>query len=158
MPDTLSAALAGLIGIIAGAFTTYFTTRSRIRTELSADYDKSLRDARIDAYRGLWKELQPLAKYSRPGPVSYRTVQQLSSVARRWYFETGGLYLSERAREAYFALMDGYRDVLENLELQATPDRELSTPEFESLRDAGSRLRATMAADVRTRRTLLAPN
>ena len=117
---------------------TYFTTRRN----LEVTFDTSLRELRIAAYKELWKELEALAKYARPKPLTDKEARKLAETLRIWYFETGGIFLSTRTRRDYFALLDG---------LQAVGGGSESDDEF--LRVLGSRLRSGMTADVGTRRT-----
>jgi hypothetical protein len=132
------AAVTGAVGLIAGIVGTAYKSRKA----LESTYDIDLRKARIDVYKKLWTELQVLAKYSPP-PFKRETVEQLSVAMRRWYFEQGGIFLSKRARNAYFDLQEALIQTLECLDDPA-PLREL-------LRKRGSRLRTTMAEDIATR-------
>lgn len=151
MSELLSAFLAFALGSLG----TYLATQWKVRAELEGEYDKSLRDARIKVYQELWASLQPLAKYARPGPVSYQTIHQMATELRTWYFEKGGLYFSDRARDAYFKLQDALAEVLNNRPATMVIQTELEDVTFEALRQRGSALRTAMAADVGTRRTPL---
>lgn len=122
---------------------TYFTTRRN----LEATFDTSLRDLRIAAYTILWKDLEALAKYARPEPLTRQEAAALAATLKTWYFETGGLYLSERTRQDYFALLDGLETVVAGVKKRLRPEDD------EFLRVLGSRLRTGMTGDVGTRRT-----
>ncbi|HEY6757513.1 MAG TPA: hypothetical protein VI037_09040 [Nitrososphaera sp.] len=80
--------------------------------DLSSQYDVKLRESRVEVYGKLWKLLEPLAKYARPQPVSYKLTLDLWKGCREWYFGTGGLFLSEDARTTYFLFMDEIQGVL----------------------------------------------
>ncbi|MFL6210640.1 MAG: hypothetical protein ACJ74W_17440 [Pyrinomonadaceae bacterium] len=102
-----------LVGLVTAAVTfvgTYLTTYVVWRKNLLVEYDKDLRAKRIEVYRELWKQLQPLAKYARPVRVTPAVLVALSVGLRRWYFVNGGLFLSGSSRDAYFALQDGLRE------------------------------------------------
>ena len=103
MSEVVLLIVSALIGAVTGILTTSWKTRK----DLESAYDIELRKQRIEAYRALWKLLQPLAFYSPPGPLTYAGVEDLSKKLRGWYFETGGLFLSERTREPYFDLQRG---------------------------------------------------
>lgn len=122
---------------------TYFTTRRN----LAATFDTSLRDLRIAAYAILWKDLEALAKYARLEPLDKEEAAALAATLKTWYFGTGGLYLSERTRQDYFALLDGLETVATDVKDRLRPEDD------EFLRVLGSRLRTGMTADVGTRRT-----
>lgn len=138
-----------LLGFLLGAVGSYLGLYWKVRSELEAQYDKDLRAERLQVYPALWKLLEPLAKYSRPGPVTALSLQKMSAELRQWYFEVGGLFMSERTRKAYFSLQDElvkmfatYRDSLE---------LELSEENFENIRRKGSQLRTATTADVGSR-------
>jgi hypothetical protein len=64
---------------------------------------------------------------------------------RKWYFEEGGLFFSEPARDAYFALQDGLKELGE-------PSHDpVPKPALEALIGKGSALRTYLSADVGTR-------
>ena len=146
MKDYIVPALAGLIGITA----TYIAAILKFQKDLAAEYDKDLRANRIKAYIKLWALLQPLAKYARPGRVTHVSLGELSIELRRWYFEDGGLFLSEKSRDAYFALQTGITTAME--QTQAARDKELDDPIFEKIRKLVSNVRTSMANDVGTRK------
>jgi hypothetical protein len=146
---------SALVAFGLGSAGTYLATQWKVRAELEGMYDQSLRDARIKVYQKLWRNLQPLAKYARPEPVTYQTLQQLSEDLRAWYFERGGLYFSGPARDAYFALQEALAQVHRDRDATVMPQSELDDATFETLRQRGSALRTAMAGDVGTRRSPL---
>jgi hypothetical protein len=145
-PDVLQALLAFFLGAVSSYLGLYW----KVKKELEAQYDKDLRAERLRVYATLWKLLEPLAKYSRSGPLSAASLQKLSVDLRQWYFGVGGLFMSERTRSTYFALQD------ELTQRMAIPrehlDHELSDQDFESIREKGSRLRTATTVDVGSRK------
>jgi hypothetical protein len=123
-------------GFLLGLASAYLGLHWKVREELEAEYDKDLRAKRREAYAALWKVLQPLAKYSPPGPLTAESFGLLSVALRQWYFEVGGLYMSSSTRDEYFALQ-----------------KELTSPSAtgERAREAGSRLRTATTRDVGAR-------
>ena len=138
--------------VVTALVTAYLTTR-KIREDMEAKYDTDLRDRRLKVYAELWASLEPLAKYAPPGPVTPRTLADLSRSLCAWYFRAGGLFLSEPARDAYFALQDS----LVAHEKADGPDahRALDHTAFEAVRGRGSLLRTQLASDIGTRRRLM---
>jgi hypothetical protein len=162
---SMSDAVVAVIGLVGSAtaatIAAYAGTRHRIRAELESKYDAALRDLRLAVYPDLWGALEPLAKYARE-PLGYPTrddIVDLTATLRRWYFETGGLYLSAETREAYFDLQDGLTIVVSSPRWAETDSyEELDDETFETLRVLGSRLRTRLTYDVGTRRPFsLAP-
>jgi hypothetical protein len=137
--------ITALASAVLAGVGTYFTTRR----DLQLKFDASLRDLRIDAYKELWKDLEDLAKYGRPDPLSKSEAQRLRDTLRTWYFHTGGLVLSTDTRQDYFTLLDGLE-----LVINSTAD-EVRVEDDEFLRVLGSRLRTAMTRDVGTRRTFV---
>jgi hypothetical protein len=139
----------GILGALLGAATTYLVAVLKLRKELEYRYDTDLRDKRIPQYLELWKLLEVLAKYARPREVTCDDLRTLATSLRQWYFEKGGLYLSERSRGAYFALQDAIKTELDS---KPSPGGEVISGTFEALRTRGSDLRTALTRDVGTRK------
>jgi hypothetical protein len=145
MSELVTTVLGAGLGLITGALLALLASRQRLEVE----YDIALRKHRIEAYQALWKILEPLAYYSPPSAVTYAVARDLSQALRSWYFEVGGLFLSEGSREAYFDLQKGLGGVIkEPLEDAHVP---LGPQRFERLRAVASRLRTASTRDVATR-------
>jgi hypothetical protein len=145
------AIITGLFGVVSGALVAYLGAILKFRKELEAEYDKDLRNKRIESYKELWKNLELLARYDRPGPLTPETLKDLSVAMREWYFEVGGLFLSEEARKTYFDLKQSLKNLIDD------PTYHGHEPLGEDgskviLREA-SLLRARLTQDVGTRRS-----
>ena len=141
---------SGALSAVVSALLTYLSISVQVRKDLEAKYDIDLRNQRLNVYKELWQLLEPLAKYARPGPFTSSVAEGLLQVLRRWYFETGGLFMSENTRNAYFALMDNLRTFAEDHSRSA--EVPLCESELELLLANGSTLRTNMAQDVGSRR------
>jgi hypothetical protein len=146
MTALVASIITAVVTAVLAAVGTYVTTRRNLQIQ----FDASLREMRIAAYKPLWARLGGLAKYARPEPLSMDEAQELAVTLRDWYFETGGLFLSQETRRDYFALLDGL-EVLPRRTSGAT----LRVEDDELLRVLGSRLRTGMTRDVGTRRTFI---
>lgn len=136
----------GLVGMMA----TYVSAKQKFREDLQAKYDETLHNTRIKTYQQLWGRLDVLAKYARPEVVTPDRLRQLAAELRKWYFETGGLFLTDSSRDAYFALQDA---IVAELKKKQPPDTKLDdTAAFETIRETGSDLRTALATDLRSRR------
>jgi hypothetical protein len=142
-------AMIGIAGVLLGALTTYVVAILKLRRELEYKYDTDLRDKRIPQYLALWKLLEDLAKYARPRQLTFADLQQLSASLRQWYFEQGGLFLSDKSRDAYFALQEEIKEVLAG---GVPPQSEVDETTYEALRQKGSTLRTALTQDVGTRK------
>jgi hypothetical protein len=144
MADPVVAVVSGAASAIIAGVLTYVTAVLKIRRDLAAQYDADLRRDRIGVYKELWKSLQPLARYAPERSLTCADAHALAGQLRSWYFEQGGLYLSEASREAYFGLQDALKDIHPS-------DKPLSKEEVAMLRERGSTLRTHLTKDVGTR-------
>ncbi len=145
--DFLSELLTFVLGVIAS----YLGLSWKIKKDLVAEHDRTLREARLRVYQSLWNCLEPLARYSRPTPVTFQTIKELSAQLRHWYFAEGGIYLSTATRDAYFELQEALGGLVDHSRPGQADEQELDDDTFERLRKAGSKLRTAMAQDVGTR-------
>lgn len=79
---------------------------AKLRTDMQHQVTRDLLNKRFDAYGRLWAEMQPLATYS-DDVISPAKAGQLNEALSAWYFSAnGGMFLTTKAREFYFALQD----------------------------------------------------
>ena len=111
--------------------------------------DPEVRRLRTEAYIELWKLLVALARYDLPQPVDVNVLKELTISLRKWYFETGGLFLSENSRAPYFELKEALRNVISAPQHQM--NEHLSNDEVGTIIDIASKLRASLSRDLGTR-------
>ena len=126
--------------------------RQRLTQELRAEYDKDLRQHRLKAYAQLWQATGAFPLYAKSAPVTREAARQFAVTLRTWYFDTGGIYLSDASRDAYFAVQKAVKQVLEPSPTPVPLDAELLPEAYEAVRAACSALRSRLVADVGTRR------
>ena len=105
--------LVAIISLLSGIVLTYVGAIVKFRRDLQSKYDIDLRNKRIKAYKLLWQLLEPLAYYSPATLVTYGIIQEMSEKMREWYYKTGGMFLSESSRDAYFDVQKEVMKVLE---------------------------------------------
>jgi hypothetical protein len=148
----MDAVLLAGVTFFLGVATNWVTTR---RT-LVLQYDTDLRRDRLMAYTALWALLEDLNKYGpAPKRLSLVQVERLATDLTRWYFQVGGIYLSEPTRDVYFALQDALEDARTSLRRSEGGVPAVEGAAFESLRERGSRLRTSLTRDVGTRKQLM---
>jgi hypothetical protein len=138
-----------MLGIVTGAstlgaaaiasFVSYRIARWNIRKDLEVE----LRRQKLDAFKKLWAISQPLAKYGRAEPVTTETIAQLSQDLRRWYFEEGGMFLTDASRDKYFEFQESLQNAIKSQKSGAA-EVTLDEATFEPLRTKGSELRTTL--------------
>jgi hypothetical protein len=143
--------LSALISSAITAVITYFTTRSKVLLDLTAEYDKELREDRLDVYKELWMLLAPLARYSAKGPLTYQLVKSTSEDMRDWYFNTGGIYLSRKTRVPYFKLKDAMQKIINDTKLSEQAEKPIDNKMVKTILESGKKLRESLADDIGTR-------
>jgi hypothetical protein len=153
--ETAISLLTGLISAAVAAVITYFATRSKIRLELTIEYDKEIRKKRLELYEKLWILLKPLARFSAEEKITYSTVKDISAQMRDWYFDDfGGIYLSRQSRKPYFKLKEALQDVIDDPKLKDT-NIELSgkcRKKLDAILGWGKILRDSLSEDIQTRK------
>ena len=144
----ITAVAGGLFGLLAS----YFGIRWKIRKDLEARYDASLRDLRLKVYVELWALLKPLAAFGSQDYPGRGELDDLAAQLRDWYFARGGLYLSREARGIYFRLQRALRTVVSSTRWEEEDLVRIDDATFEELREIGSRLRTKLTLDVGTRK------
>ena len=137
-PEVLSAIIAGSISLVISTMVAAWAQRSK----LESDYDAALRAERLAEYRKLWQLLEPIGWYGKH-EITSETAKKLLADLDHWYFEGGGLVLSDISYQSFEELLRAL-------------DKYDGVPEH--LRPVGSKLRTALAYDIGGRkRPLLRP-
>jgi len=144
-------------GLVSGAISstlTYVSTRSKIRLDMTVEYDKTLHAKRLELYKELWPKTKRLSRFDWHFALTYNVVKSVAADTREWYFGEGGIYLSRSSREPYFHLKGLLQKVIDNKELEAAPDAPIEDKEIcAAIIDAAHDLRASLADDIGARRS-----
>lgn len=151
MPETIQSILIGGAAGLVSAVVTYLSTRAKVRLDLAAEYDKDLQESRLECYKELWAMLEPLARYGCVEKVTYTVIRSISDKSRTWYFQRGGIYLTERSRKPYFKWKASMQPVLDSTNFANHPDTEI-TSQLEPILMAASTLRTALSEDIGTKR------
>jgi hypothetical protein len=137
-PQVLSAIIAGAVSLLISTVVAAWSQRKK----LESDYDVALRTERLTEYRKLWQIMEPIGWYGKH-EITSETAKKLLADIDHWYFEGGGLFLSDVSYQSFE-------------ELQRALDKYDDMPEH--LRPVGSKLRTALAYDIGGRkRPLLRP-
>lgn len=139
--------LGGLIGSIVGGTITWLTSRWTLQRELEHSYDKELRAERLNAYKQLWQLTEALPRHHWPKNPTRSEIRELIERCHTWYFDVGGLFFSQKTKDAYFKVMNALDKVTGRKAGDNTP---VTDDIVRDLFDLGERLRLNMAADVGT--------
>lgn len=152
MTDTFQSILIGGAAGMVSAIITHLSTRAKIRLDLAAEYDKKLQESRLETYKELWAMLEPLARYGRDESVTYAVIRSISDKTRSWYFQRGGIFLTERSRKPYFKWKEVMQPVLDARDTANQPDLAIDRKQLELILAAGSALRTALSDDIGTKR------
>ncbi len=137
----ISAVVALVSGLITAAVTGWLAGRAKVAEEL--------RELRLTVYPPVWKRTSVFSRWPRTD-VTYDGVQRFHVDLRKWYFELGGLYLSENARDRYGDLQEL---VEAHLDYHSDPEGdELPTPVYDDLMETSSAFRTALTEDLESRR------
>ena len=131
-----------IVGALAGAIGTFFTTKSTMRLEFENAYDRSLRDIRLDHYQRLFHISECVPREWRAGEPTRHDLLGFREEFHSWYFgeNAGGLFLTSSARDYYFQLQN---------ELQAQASRQHGEGELDRISPEASKVLRKFASDLR---------
>jgi len=143
-------AISGVVGIVLTALFGLLTNRQKFREDLQGKYDATLHQQRTDVYLPLWKQLELLARFAPPEPVTTRRLHDLSKTLREWFFHQGGLFLSDDSRHAYLELQ---MTLVGFVRKHGISDQELSETLLDPIQEKTTVLRATLSKDIGSRKS-----
>jgi hypothetical protein len=148
---SVASVITGFVSGILSSVVTYFSTRSKIRLDLAVEYDKDLRQKRLELYRELWPKTKPLAEFSAEAPITFEVIKAVSGEMRDWYFAEGGIYLSKRSRRPYFNLKSLMQEILNDNSLQQDHAKPIHGTQLKKILVAALELRTSLSDDIRAR-------
>jgi hypothetical protein len=140
--------ISAAFGLLAGGTATYFTTRSQLRMEAEHAYDRSLRDLRLPHYQRLFHLTRVMPREWLPSTIPCKAdVISIRESLREWYLgiESGGMFLSQPARDQYFLLYNELEVAIAGLAGNA---ESLSRDGASEMRQRASALRHQLAGDL----------
>jgi hypothetical protein len=151
---TVGISTAVVIAVFWYIFTRWFDgkqeeqlRRLNVQLDRFSAIDQDLRKKREETYAEIWKASGALPQWPRV-EVTSGELYDLSSQLKKWYFEKGGIYLSDEARKKY-------TPVQERINSYAQEDgQEVFSGEsqaYEEIRKAFSDLRTELTRDLQSR-------
>jgi len=148
---SVASVITGFVSGILSSVVTYFSTRSKIRLDLAVEYDKDLRQKRLELYSELWPKTKPLAEFSVEAPITFEIIKAVSGEMRDWYFAEGGIYLSKRSRRPYFNLKSLMQKILDDNSHQQGYAKPIHGTRLKKILVAARELRTSLSDDIRAR-------
>ena len=142
--ETITTSLVTLVvgGFLGGLVKSALDYRSHVFSDL---WDK-----RFNAYKELWRIMGQIPRWPRLDDVSYSKLFEMSKRMRDWYFNNGGLLMSEKTRKKYGDVQEEINDrVIKNKE---NNDSLIGDEEYDKIQDLCSVLRGEMTKDLLSRK------
>jgi hypothetical protein len=158
-PDLLTIGISALVG----AVTSYVGAVIKTYFDMNTKIDEQLRERRLDPYKEIWLKTAILPRWPRATGVTYAQLRQFSGDLRDWYFGQGGIYMSARTRDAYFAVQEALAQVALVPDVPPPPADQpvpepriwagiISSAEYDLIRGKCSALRTELTTDIQSRR------
>lgn len=143
--------LIAIISAAVGGIVSYLLANHNARIEL----DEETRKARVEDYKKLWALTGKLPRYPPAKNLTYQDLEALSENFRDWYFQVGGIYLSEKSRDVYFSVQEAlleYSQKTGTLNPLNDKGKYDKNSDYEFMRKKMSALRTQLAKDIGSRR------
>jgi hypothetical protein len=140
LPTVGTGAVALVSAVALALVNSWITARAGI--------DGELRSKRLEVYPPLWQATAAISRWPR-NDLSHKALVDLHRDLRTWYYGTGGLFLSERARARYG---DVQKRIAVLVEHEVEPACVLVDDRYDDLMKTASSLRTALTEDLDTRR------
>ena len=132
-------ALVGVVGAVLGAvLSSWLAGRAK-----AAD---AVRDVRLKAYPLVWEQTSVVSRWPHTD-ANWAHLSDLQLALRTWYYETGGLYLSENARRRFGSLQELLAAMLDHSKGKV----DLAAAEYVAVMEEASAFRSALTEDLQSR-------
>jgi hypothetical protein len=143
----LSAGVGAVVGFLSAVGKNYLDARRKV--------DEDLRTRRSSPYQELWNKTQSFQLWPRR-EAFYSEVEEFQRQLASWYYDTGGMLLSNRGQRAYQRLQERLTPVIrvgremtdDKRNMTSIPEKDLTAVEARC-----RRLRAALTDDLLSRRS-----
>jgi hypothetical protein len=143
--DVSLAVVTAVLGLLTAGVLALIDNWINVR----AGVDENLRTLRLTRYPALWEATAAVSHWPR-AVVDRGALEDLHRTLRSWYYEQGGLFLSEQAKARYGDVQELIAAFLAADHVDATD--VLAPSGYTDLRDTASDLRTALTEDLDTRR------
>lgn len=140
--SALVVALVALGGVIVGAIISAIATWRIATATIAAAHEGEKYRQRLAAYQSLWSQTQRIRRTPEDDDRSIVALKQTLDQLDAWYFQTGGLLLTDDARKSYFALLGLIQERL------SLGPMEVSENDYSKIFQAATDLRRVTATEV----------
>jgi hypothetical protein len=136
----VSAGIAVASGFISAALNSWLQGRAQVSTEL--------REARTKLYPVVWKHTNVVSRWPWTA-ATFADLERLHLTLRDWYYDDGGLYLSENSRARYGEVQELIAAHVRGAE---TVSAQLPDRVYEAIEKTCSSFRTALTEDLESRR------
>jgi hypothetical protein len=140
--ELVGAGIGLAVGVSGAMAKSWVALRAKTAEELRAERLEATR------YPAVWKLTSALSVWPRQEPT-YGELAELHRSLRQWYYDGGGIYLSERSRARYG---DVQELIAAHVAVGGDPRAPLAPRVYDGLMKTCSALRTALAEDLETRR------
>jgi Zn-dependent oligopeptidase len=143
-------AIGNILSAIGGALLTVVIFFAKNALSQRTKIDETMLKERRELYKKLWEKTKLLPKWPQATDVTYAKLHTLSEELRNWYFEQGGIYLSEQARKVYGNVQENLCKTVQGK--QNDQAKTITDAEYKNLVDFCSALRTELTRDLQSRK------
>lgn len=141
MENIVESIVSFLIGSVAGVMLkNWFDYKLMVYEEL---WKK-----RFDAYKVVFQISSALPLYPESVILSAEELKEVSEKLRDWYFDGGGMLLSNVSRDAYFDVQESIKNILKD----GKQNEFISSVDYDAVRNKFSTLRTEFSNDLMSRK------
>lgn len=151
----LIAPILALVGVLTSAILGYYFGQQKMIAEHKKELTAEVWKKRCEYYIQLTDKMRKVPKWpSEQGKIKYIDLFDMSTDFKNWYFDGGGLFLTEQTRDVYRSVQRFVSDTLldKHFEKSYPKMNEIVSPEdYVKMYAHLSRLRTSLTTDLLSR-------
>jgi hypothetical protein len=144
--ELVTTIISGLVGAFTGLLAAYVKNRIDYQHEIRSD----LWNKRYNAYTKIWKMTQAIPRWPKNDSLTYQQLVDLSVGFQEWYFNDGGILLSESGREKYGTMQEGITNILNHQKTERSSP--VNEPDYNSALASCSQFRTAITSELLSRK------
>lgn len=144
--ELVNTVISGFVGAFTGLLAAYVKNRIDYQHEVRSD----LWDKRYTAYTKIWKMTQQIPRWPKNDSLTYQQLHDFSVGCQAWYFNDGGILLSEAGREKYGMMQECVTNILNDEKTERTS--LVSDPDYRTVLAGCSGFRSAITSELLSRK------
>lgn len=138
-----------LVGGLLGGMLKYLFDLLKAKMDYRFDTFSELQKDRFEAYKKLWAISKIIPRWPRREHVTSAELENTSVLLRDWYYDTGGILLTERTKEKFLKIQAELNRYIAESENGGT--LEIDHTIYDHLHKVFSELRTELTIDLMSR-------